>query len=61
MKVVKLDPDEIEYCASLDFDSLMKYLRNKYGIAFQKQFKEQLREEMRKKLQFEEDEQEKWR
>jgi len=59
MKIVKLDPNEIEYCSTLDWDELMRYLKNKYGIAFQKQFSKQIRMQIAKKLQFSEDEKEK--
>jgi len=51
MKAVRLDPDEIEYCSTLDWESLMKYLKNKYGISFQEQFKKQLTDEIKKKMQ----------
>jgi len=61
MKVVKLDPDEIEYCSTLDWKSLMKYLKEKYGIPFQEQFKEQLSNEIQKKMQLTEEEKEKFK
>jgi hypothetical protein len=59
MKAVKLDPNEIEYCSTLDWDGLMRYLKNKYGIEFQERFQEQLRSKMQEKMQLTEDEKEK--
>ena len=34
MKVSDLDPKEIEYICTLDWDPLMTYLEKKYGIEF---------------------------
>ena len=58
MKAVRLDPDEIPYCATLEWDELMRYLKNKYGIAFQEQFSKQIRTDVAKKLQLSEDKKE---
>jgi len=58
MKAVRLDPNEIQYCATLEWDELMRYLKNKYGIAFQEQFSLQIQTEMGKRLQLTEDEKE---
>jgi len=58
MKAVRLDPNEIQYCATLEWDELMRYLKYKYGIAFQEQFSLQIRTEMEKRLQRAEDEKE---
>ena len=58
MKAVRLDPNEIQYCATLEWEELMRYLKNKYGIGFQEQFSIQIRTEMGKKLQLSEDEKE---
>ena len=59
MKAVRLDPDEIEYCSTLDWESLMKYLKNKYGIQFQEKFSKQLRDEIQEKMELSDDEKEK--
>ncbi len=59
MKIVRLDPNEIEYCSTLEWDELMTYLKNKYGIQFQEQFKEQMQSTMEKRLQLTDDEKEK--
>ena len=58
MKAVRLDPNEIEYCSTLDWDELMRYLKNKYGILFQEQFSKQIRSKIEKKLQLTDDERE---
>jgi hypothetical protein len=58
MKAVRLDPDEIQYCATLEWGELMRYLQNNHGIAFQEQFNLQIRTEVVKKLQLSEDEKE---
>ena len=34
MKIVQLDPNEIEYCSTLEWEPLMIYLEKKYGIKF---------------------------
>ena len=59
MKAVRLDPNEIQYCATLEWEELMRYLKNKYGITFQEQFSLQIRTEMEKRLQLSKDEKEK--
>jgi len=48
MKVVRLDPDEIEYCSTLEWGELMTYLEKKYGIEFQEQFTKQIMEKVQK-------------
>jgi hypothetical protein len=58
LKAVRLDPNEIEYCSTLDWDELMRYLKNKYGILFQEQFSKQIRSKIEKKLQLTDDERE---
>jgi len=58
MKAVRLDPNEIQYCATLEWEELMRYLKNKYGIAFQEQFSLQIRTDVAKKLQLSDDEKE---
>ena len=62
MKVVRLDPKEVEYCSTLDWESLMRYLKEKYGIPFQEQFKKQLTDEIQNKMKLSNDEKErlKW-
>jgi len=59
MKAVRLDPNEIEYCSTLEWEELMTYLKNKYGIAFQEQFSKQIRAKVAEKLELSEDEKEK--
>ena len=38
MKVSDLDPKEIEYICTLDWDPLMTYLEKKYGEKFKDEF-----------------------
>jgi hypothetical protein len=50
LKAVRLDPKEVEYCSTLNWESLMLYLKEKYGIPFQEQFKKQLTDEIQNKM-----------
>ncbi len=38
MKFSQLDPREIEYMSTLEWESLMIYLEKKYGIEFKEDF-----------------------
>ena len=38
LKFVKLDPRELEYMATLEWEELMIYLEKKYGIEFRDEF-----------------------
>ena len=48
MKEVRLDPKEVEYCSTLEWDELMTYLEKKYGAEFKEQFTKQIIEKMQK-------------
>jgi len=58
LKAVKLDPNEIEYCSTLDWTELMTYLEKKYGIEFQEQFAKQIMDKVQKNFDATD---EKWR
>ena len=60
MKIVKLDPNEIEYCSTLEWKFLMIYLEKKYGIKFQQQFEKQIMEKVENNIN-EGNEKEKWK
>ena len=57
---MKLDPNEIEYCSTLEWKFLMIYLEKKYGIKFQQQFEKQIMEKVENNIN-EGNEKEKWR
>ena len=57
---MKLDPNEIEYCSTLEWEPLMIYLEKKYGIKFQQQFAKQIMEKVENNIN-EGNEKEKWR
>jgi len=42
MKFVKLSKKECEYMATLEWDPLMKYLENKYGMEYKDEVKKRL-------------------
>jgi hypothetical protein len=48
LKVVRLDPKEVEYCSTLEWEELMIYLEKKYGIEFKDQFTKQIMEKVQK-------------
>jgi len=48
MKIVRLDPKEVEYCSTLNWEELMTYLEKKYGIEFQEQFAKQIMDKVQK-------------
>jgi len=48
MKIVKLDPKEVDYCSTLDWEELMTYLEKKYGIEYQEHFVKQIIEKVQK-------------
>jgi hypothetical protein len=50
MKVSDLDPQEIQYMATLDWNSLMIYLEEKYGVEFREQVKEHIRNSIQKRM-----------
>jgi hypothetical protein len=60
LKIVKLDPNEIEYCSTLEWGHLMTYLRKKYGIEFQQQFEKQIIKKVEDNIN-EGNEKEKWK
>ena len=60
MKILKLDPNEIEYCSTLEWEPLMIYLERKYGIKFQQQFAKQIMQKVENNIN-EENEKEKWK
>ncbi len=58
MKFSELDPKEVEYISTLEWEPLMIYLEKKYGI----EFKEEFVNELKNKIQNQMDEAgEKWR
>jgi len=57
---VKLDPNEIEYCSTLEWKFLMIYLEKKYGIKFQQQFEKQIMEKVENNIN-EGNEKENWK
>ena len=57
---MKLDPNEIEYCSTLEWKLLMIYLEKKYGIKFQQQFAKQIMQKVENNIN-EENEKEKWK
>ena len=58
MKFSELDPKEIEYMSTLDWEPLMIYLEEKYGI----ELKEEFVNKLKNKIQSQMDEAgEKWR
>ena len=62
MKSGILDPGEIEYCCSLDWDSLMIYLEKKHGKEFKEQFVKNLKNKIQKQMDDEKkDEELKWK
>jgi len=50
MKVSDLDPQEIKYIATLDWDHLMIYLEKKYGMEFRDQVKEHIKNSIQKRM-----------
>jgi hypothetical protein len=60
LKIVKLDPNEIEYCSTLEWKFLMIYLEKKYGIKFQQQFEKQIMEKVENNIN-EGNEKENWK
>lgn len=42
MKFFGLSKNELEYMATLEWDQLMKYLENKYGIEYKEEVKKRL-------------------
>ena len=57
---MKLDPNEIEYCSTLEWKFLMIYLEKKYGITFQQQFEKQIMEKVENNIN-EGNEKENWK
>ena len=57
---MKLDPNEIEYCSTLEWEPLMIYLERKYGIKFQQQFEKQIMEKVENNIN-EGNEKENWK
>ena len=57
---MKLDPNEIEYCSTLEWKFLMIYLEKKYGIKFQQQFEKQIMEKVENNIN-EGNEKENWK
>jgi hypothetical protein len=58
MKFSELDPKEVEYISTLEWEPLMIYLEKKYGI----EFKEEFVNKLKNKIQNQMDEAgEKWR
>jgi len=49
MKISDLDPQEVRYIATLDWDPLMIYLEKKYGVEFREQFKEHIKNSLQKR------------
>jgi hypothetical protein len=50
MKISDLDPREIQYIATLDWDPLMIYLEKKYGTEFRDQVKEHIKNSIQKRM-----------
>ena len=57
---MQLDPNEIEYCSTLEWEPLMIYLEKKYGIKFQQQFAKQIMEKVENNIN-EGNEKENWK
>ena len=58
MKVSDLDPKEIEYICTLEWDPLMVYLEKKYGKQFKEDFTNHIIKNMQKGI---DDTDKKWR
>lgn len=50
MKFINLEPKELEYCSTLDWNSLMTYLEKKYGVAYKNEFKKRLEKAFEKEM-----------
>ena len=70
MKFVGLSKKELEYMATLDWDPLMKYLENKYGIEYKEEVKKRLsnvirerrgEKQLSKKMSINDESREKWK
>ena len=61
MKAVRLDPKDIEYCATLEWNELMRFLKNKYGIEFQKRFQKNFEDKVGHEMEFIEKGKEEWK
>ncbi len=48
MKFIGLSKKELDYMATLEWDPLMKYLENKYGIEYKEEVKKRLEEAIKK-------------
>ena len=51
MKFSKLDPKEIEYMSTLDWESLMTYLEKKYGIEVKEDFANKFKNKIKNQLE----------
>jgi len=48
LKFICLKHDEIKYCATLDWDSMMSYLEKRYGVLYKNEFKKRLVNQIQK-------------
>ena len=48
MKFIGLSKKELDYMATLEWNPLMKYLENKYGIEYKEEVKKRLEEAIKK-------------
>ena len=70
MKFVGLSKKELEYMATLEWDPLMRYLENKYGIEYKEEVKKRLsnvirerrgEKQLSKKMSINDESREKWK
>ena len=69
MKFFKLPKKELEYMATMDWDPMMKYLENKYGMEYKEEVRKRLdgviqkrrNEKQISKMSIDDELKEKWR